>query len=444
MSCWISLYIPPDSPHFHTALNWLIQEMQCYTPHIALAAPHTLVLNVQASLSLFNGARALAGKLQEHCRMAPVRPVLAMAPTATGAQWLTWQTLTSRRRILQQSQLNRKLNTLPVSVIPQAQPYLDWLHGIACYSVGQLRQLPRAGLQQRTTPALIQAIDAAYARTTEHFTWVQPANTWQCHHELAYHVQQAPQLQPPLTALLAQACQWLAQHRCASSVLHILLHHEKGRKAQPPGFLKVCITQPGWHTDHFQAVLQQLLLNLQLPAPVIALTLHIPATCPLPQDNTPSLFPDPAQWQQNEAHLFDLLHARLGPNAISTPNPQALHRPEQANQWQSTSLRPLAAQGHASLPAEPAGGWPVRPFWLHAKPIALAIRNHQPVYQGEVLTLLQGPERIDCSEWLEPYLARDYFIARNQHHIHFWIFREHKGIQTNRQKAHWFLHGVFA
>lgn len=443
MSCWISLYITPDSPQFHTALNWLIQEMQCYTPHIALAAPHTLVLNVQASLSLFSGPHALAGKLQKHCRAAPVRPVLAMAPTATGAQWLAWQKITSRRRILQQSQLNRQLNVLPVSVIPQARPYLEWLHGIACYSVGQLRQLPRAGLQQRTAPALIQALDAAYARTAEHFTWVQPPNTWQCHHELSYHAQQAPQLQKPLMALLAQACQWLAQHRCASSVLHILLHHEKGRKARPPGFLKVCVTQPGWHTDHFQAVLQQLLLNVQLPAPVIELTLHIPATSPLPS-NTPSLFPDPAQWQQNEALLFDLLRARLGPGAISTPNPQALHCPEQANQWQSISTGSLSAQAHRYLHSEPADGWPVRPFWLHPKPVALATRNHKPVYRGETLTLLQGPERIDCSEWLEPYLARDYFIARNAHHIHFWIFREQRGKKGNLQKTSWFLHGVFA
>ncbi|MAO50950.1 MAG: DNA polymerase [Pusillimonas sp.] len=443
MSCWISLYIPPDTSHSHAALNWLVQEMQSYTPHIARPVSHTLVLNVQASLSLFNGAHALARKLRQHCHAASVRPVLAMAPTATGAQWLAWQSTTSRRRVLRQSQLNRQLDLLPVAVIPQARPYLDWLHGIACHSIGQLRLLPRAGLQQRTTPALIQAVDAAYARAAEHFTWVQPPSTWQCHHELSYHVQQAPQLLPPLATLLSKACQWLAQHRCACSVLHLLLHHEKGRKARPPGFLKVCITQPGWHTDHFQAVLQQLLLNMQLPAPVIALTLHIPSTCPLPNSNT-SLFPDPEQWQQNEAHLFDLLHARLGPKAVSTPAIQALHCPEKTNQWQHASIHALTVRQRPASPCAPADGWPVRPFWLLPKPIALTTRNHQPVYQNEALTLLQGPERIDCSEWLEPYLARDYFIATNTRHIHYWIFREQSSIKTAQQASYWFLHGFFA
>ncbi|MBC7203034.1 MAG: hypothetical protein H5U29_05840 [Pusillimonas sp.] len=443
MSCWISLHIPPDSPHFHAALNWLMREMQCYTPHIALSATHTLVLSVQASLSLFNGAHALAGKVQKHCYAAPAKPVLAMAPTATGAQWLAWQTTSSRRRILQQPKLNRQLDTLPVSVIPQAQPYLNWLHGIACHSVGQLRQLPRAGLQQRTEPALIQAVDSAYARITEHFAWLQPPNTWKHHQALSYHVHQAPQLQQPLKALLFQACRWLAQQRRASAVLHVLLHHEKGRKAQPPSFLKVCITQPGWHTEHFQPVLEQLLLNLQLPAPVIALTLHIPATCPLP--NQPmSLFPEPEQWQQNEAQLFDLLRARLGPEALSTPNPLPLYLPEKANQWQSTATRSPSIQTRSARPAEPDSGWPLRPFWLHPEPIALTTRNHQPIHQGEPLTLLYGPERIDCSEWLEPYLARDYFIAHNSRHIHFWIFQEHSAVKSNQQQAHWFLHGIFA
>ncbi len=443
MSCWISLYIPPDTPHFQATLSWLIQEMQCYTPHIALPVPHTLVLSVHASLSLFNGAHILARRIQQHCHGASIKPVLAMAPTATGAQWLAWQTVTSRRRILQQSQLNRQLDALPVSVIPQAHPYLNWLHGIACHSIGQLRRLPRAGLQQRTTPALIQAVDHAYNNAPEQFLWVQPPNTWQYHHELAYHVHQAQQLQHPLNMLLAQACRWLAQHRCACSVMHVLLHHEKGRKARPPGFLKICITQPGWHTDHFQAILQQLILNLQLPAPVIALTLHIPSTSPLP-NQAASLFPNPEQWQQNEAHLFDLLRARLGSNALSIPNVQPLHCPENANQWDTPSTRPLSAQKRTAPAPKPDHGWPVRPFWLHTEPLALTTRRHQPVYQGEPLILLHGPERIDCSNWLEPYQARDYFIARNTRHIHYWIFREHRQVKTSRQETAWFLHGVFA
>src|SRR5690554_4806979 len=107
MSCWISLYIHPESPQNQETINWLIQEMQCYTPHIAVTTTHTVILNIHASLSLFNGPRSLVKRIQHHCLTAPKQPVLAMAPTATGAQWLAWQSYSPRRRFLQQPQLNR-------------------------------------------------------------------------------------------------------------------------------------------------------------------------------------------------------------------------------------------------------------------------------------------------------------------------------------------------
>src|SRR5690606_40289405 len=54
------------------------------------------------------------------------------------------------------------LDTLPVHALPAARPYVSWLEGIACNTLAQLRKLPRQGLQQRSSPLLVDALDKAY------------------------------------------------------------------------------------------------------------------------------------------------------------------------------------------------------------------------------------------------------------------------------------------
>jgi protein ImuB len=69
------------------------------------------------------------------------------------------------------------------------------------------------------------------------------------------------------------------------------------------------------------------------------------------------------------------------------------------------------------------------------------MQHDQPLYH-EALTLVTGPERIECGWWDlgagANTVHRDYFVARNGRGQWLWVFRELAAPHG------WFLHGLFA
>jgi len=69
------------------------------------------------------------------------------------------------------------------------------------------------------------------------------------------------------------------------------------------------------------------------------------------------------------------------------------------------------------------------------------MQHDQPLYH-EALTLVTGPERIECGWWDlgagANAVHRDYFVAYNGRGQWLWIYRE---LAAPRG---WFLHGLFA
>jgi protein ImuB len=87
-----------------------------------------------------------------------------------------------------------------------------------------------------------------------------------------------------------------------------------------------------------------------------------------------------------------------------------------------------------------------RPLLLLPTPQPLPTHGEQPLDRGP-LTLVTGPERIECGWWDHAGPAagsparavhRDYFVARSTRGQWLWIYRE---LAAPRG---WFLHGLFA
>jgi protein ImuB len=186
----------------------------------------------------------------------------------------------------------------------------------------------------------------------------------------------------------------------------------------------------------FLTLLGEQLHQLTLDAPVIAVELSI-ADAAIRPTASRSLFPEPAQWSNNEHRLVDLLCARLGAENILQARPQADYRPELANHWVCmTNARSDGRPDTQALPCLPAHS---RPFWLLPAPLPLATRNNHPVYNGAPLNLIQGPERLESGWWSEPgHELRDYFIAQDQYFARYWVYRQRESL-----RARWFLHGLF-
>ncbi len=403
-----------------------------YTPNLAFLEGCAIAMEVSASLDLFHGPRSLWRRVHATLENMRVCARAGMAPTATGALLLARQTHIRRRRVVSPQALARLLDPLPPRLLSEAGPYLEWLDGIGCQTLAQLRHLPRTGLQQRSSPLLMQALDAAYGDAGQYLAWFAAPEIFSQRYELMERLEHTGPVLAVGKRLIEQLCGWLHARQLAVCVLTLLLHHEKGRHAQAPTPIILRLSENSWLAKDFLGVLSEQLQNKALNSGVIAIELSISQTAPRPVASA-SLFPEPAQWLRQEHRLLDLLSARLGGDRILHAQPLADYRPEQANRWE-----PAIHAAEARLP--PCLATHSRPFWLLPQAIPLETKNNRLIYQGSALHLVQGPERLESGWWDDAgHEKRDYFIAQDRNAARYWIYR-----QRESRDLRWFLHGLFA
>lgn len=434
MTLWICLRSPDDAgtgPGLATTLHDVALAMLQFSPRVACFRQNSVVLEVAASLSLFGGPLRLCGLIRQAARHLAPLARLGMAPSATGAWLLAGAPSCRRRRVLKKRTLARRLAALPLHSLPETRPHAQWLQGIGCRHLGQLNRLPRQGLQQRSSPRLLQALDAAYARVNESPPLFIPPAAFRLAFDPDFHLERADPLLRALQPLLQALCGWLQGRQAALHEFELLLHHEKGRHARLPLRLILRFSTALWEIDDFNLLLKEHLRHCQLQGRVVRLEIRADAPQPRQPAND-TLFPDPARHAQEEQRLLDLLAARLGADSIRRPRPQAHHLPEHANVWAGKPEPPTPGILPASLGAK------ARPFWLLSCPRQLDVQHDRPVQQGRPLRLIQGPERIETGWHTGPHQRRDYFVAEDPEGARYWIYRE-------RETGYgWFLHGLFA
>lgn len=428
------------------ALDAVALAMLQYTPQVALAEEATLLMDIGASLRLFGGIRALCARVRASLRALGFSAAVSCAPTARAA-WLLARYGGHQQgqgggrvpgRSLRMASLERRLDRLPVGLLPPARLYAAWFEGLGCERLGELRRLPRPGLQRRCGRELLDMLDAAYGLCPELFDWVAPPESFRARLELFDRIEQADLLLAGAGHLVLQLVGWLCARQLAVERITLLMEHERGRVAMPPTPLEIALAEPTWRDEHLMRLLRERLAKQELPAPVIGLALEalqVRAMAP----PTESLFPEPGGTEEDRMRMLELLVARLGPENVLQALPQADYRPEVANEWVPVQQKVRPAERAARLPVDVASL--PRPSWLLAKPIALLMRNHRPFY-GSPLKVASTPERIEAGWWSETQ-TRDYFIAEGQDHTLYWIYRERIVGSGVDAEPRWYLHGLF-
>lgn len=430
--CPDALLHEQDIVHEQEVLSGMALALLQYTPEVALVEEASLLLDVTASLRAFGGRLALCRRVRASVGVLGFTPQISMAPTAYGAWLLARHPVSSiptQRRMIRMQNMTRQLDALPCMLLPEIRRYREWLDGIGCRTLGDVRRLPRAGLQRRCGKNVLEALDRAYGQAPELFDWVQPPKTFVSRLELPDRIEQAEAVLFSARRLLLQMTGWLVAHQLAVSRFTLWLEHERGRSAIAPTAINIALADPTWQEEHLTRLLKERLGRIALSAPVIALRLEaMQASAMLPP--TESLFPDPGGTTADYHRLLELLTARLGDQSVLAPAPRADYRPEVCNAW-----TPAATVHRPTLVQPPACE---RPFWLLEQPIELIVRNERPFY-GSPLRMLKGPTRIECGWWDDALVVRDYYIAQGESAAVYWIYRERNG-----EELHWFLHGLFA
>ncbi len=415
------------------ALHAVAMAMLQFTPQVAEGEEASLVLDVGASLRLFGGIRRLCALVRGSLQALGFTAVLGVAPTARGA-WLLARSGGGRSLTIER--MAHRLQGLPVRLLPPARPYLAWLEGIGCLSVGDVTRLPRPGLQRRCGSELLQMLDAALGQAPEMFRWIEAPPTFGAKLELFGRIENTDLLLAGACRLLQQLTGWLSARHLAVERIHLLLEHERGRVARPPTPVEVVLADAVWRDEHLVRLLKERLAKLELAAPVIGLCLEAPQVRPM-APLSDSLFPEPGGSREDRQRLFELLVARLGADNVLQAAPKADYRPEHANGWAPIHEKLRPADVVAQLPP---GSLP-RPAWLLPKPIALLVRDHRPFYCSP-LRMMSSAERIEAGWWGETQ-TRDYFIAQGEDNAHYWVYRERLPGGDEDAEPRWYLHGLF-
>ncbi len=446
---------------------WALQ----FTPSVSLQSdlafgelddtlrPCGLLLEVAPSLRCFGGGAALLRRLREGLCAIGLPARVGVAPSATAA-WL----FARHRDGLHAgaAELEGTLRALPAALLARTTAQRATLDAIGARHVDDLLALPRAGLARRCGRALLDELDRALGRQPEPRRWFEAPERFDARIELLAQVEHAEALLFTARRLLEQLAGWLAARHggLRECVVHAEHDRRYGGDSRPDTRLEIRLADPSRDPERLCGLLRAKLAVTRLVAPVRALRLRCDEVLPLPGASE-SLFPGDDTAREGVARLVERLQARLGPREVQRLQVAADHRPEAA--WRAVpadaSHRPKAgaaaagattvaphtdaathaprtdaATAHAAVACLP------RPLWLLDSPIPIGERNSRPWWRS-ALTLLAGPERIESGWWDGAPVQRDYFVAEDETHVLYWIYRERLAPEDTR--AGWFVHGRF-
>lgn len=388
---WVALHCPGLSGEALAPLaGWACQ----FTPRVALAPPHALLAEVEASLRYFGGLDGFLGALRAGLDSLGVDASLGVAPTGLAALW--------RAR-----GGGRPLEALPLEVTG-FDP--EFFRGIGIATVGEALALPRGGLAQRCGSAVVDALDRAFGRLPESHIFFVPPARFAARLELPAEATHAEALLFPARRLLAQLAGLLAaRHEGIRAFTLRLIHFASFEEIEIP------LASASRDAARLAALLRERLDAKKLARPVEAIELHAADFTPL-GSRSGGLFGDAAAEEEDWARLVERLRLRLGGGAVCGLATQPDHRPEHAwrrvepGEWDPREFRQPGA----------------RPLWL--------LGESRRLPEGE-FQLLSGPERIECGWWNGDEAKRDYFVARLPDGAVAWVYRE---------DGDWNLHGLFA
>lgn len=403
------------------ALRQLAIWAQQFTPVVSLRPPHGLLLEIGASLSLFEGIDNLKARLLQALQTLGHHAQTGIAPTPAAA-WLL-ATAALDNIITNQQALPRSIGPLPIQLLELDSRMVDALHSSGIRRIDALLQLPRDALSQRFGTALPTQLDRLLGKQPDPQTIFQLPPRFHAQLMLADAVHDTAPLLFMLRRLLHQLAGFLRGHNAGVQSMRLGLISPR----LPVDTLHLDLLSPGNDPEHLLKLWQEKLDKHRLQAGVEGIELTADKLSPLSADNL-DLFLPRSHNQSLFIHFLERLRNRLGKHSIQQLQSIAEHRPARA--WRKRQWQPKKPSPPPLLGAK-------RPPCLLEPPHLLHDHAGTPLLDARPLELLDGPERIESGWWDGHPIRRDYYIAQTAQQQTVWIFQE-----LGKQHQ-WFLQGYF-
>lgn len=304
-------------------------------------------------------------------------------------------------------EMRAALAGLPLTVLHLAPEALELLRQAGLRKLADVQALPRDAIARRLGSDPLDYLDRLLGRAADPHARFKPAAIYRRRFDFHDEIETVEGLSFVLRRLLHEFEGYLRGRDAAVQTLHLdLTHADKGTTTVTQNLL-------GTRQDAraLEALLHARFERLNLPAPVVSLTLRADRFLPA-QKRQLDLFDGSAQLQEALEDVIERLGARLGDKSVVRLAAQARHIPESA--WQQ-----------AAKPEMPETKFPPRPLWLLPAPQAIARPE-----------LLGAPERIESGGWDDEAVQRDYYVATQADQRRLWVYRD-------AQQGRWYLHGLW-
>ena len=448
---WIALQWSPK-PDVDTplpppeALSWWALQ---FTPHVTWQ-DEALLLEVAACERLWGGRLSLMRQLSG-TNPAPDTRLL-------GAQGATSLEALARLRLFVRGE--RRSDDmpagLPLDTLSAARDHLDLLARLGCRTWGDVAALPRGGLSRRFGAALREALDVAWGQRPETHVWLELPDVFEQKLELPALAENANELMWSANRLLGALQIWLRARQRGARALELQwtldLKRFNGVDLPPNQHITVRTAEPTQDMAHLRRLLAEKLALTTLAAPASWLRLRSLETDPWAGAST-SFLPEDNRKGDKLHEMVERLSARLGPQQVVVPVPQADHRAERTQAWQPALSvnRPQEKKekkkerAAATAPSQPDA---IYPTWLLPAPLRLDMEGERPCYRGPLRKLI-GPQRVEAGWWGSAEdggqpAVRDYYVAESPEAGLVWIYRERVPTRFADTEVRWYLQGLYA
>ncbi len=496
-------HMEPHQPDVdQDALRQLAAWCEQFSPLVGLeshAEPQSLLFDVTGLGPLFGGEEALAWRVIEAFGRRGYSIRVAIADTV-GAAWALsrygadprsmrnsetpWSEGAQDRRptmggrtiwaaaprIVPPGRQRETLKPLAVEALRLPAPTLTALHQLGLFQIGQVLELPRAGLASRFQHegkcALLERLDQTMGNVEELITPHRPPPEFRAERCLEPPATRLVEVRMVLAELFDQVCRELAARSQGALRSVCRLDCERGEVRK----IELGLFQPTVSARRLLELAAMQLERTQLPSGVGRIGVEAPLTAPLTARQY-ALFVEEGRRRPRElALLIDRLSSRLGPERVVRPRLLPDAQPERAFCEESLVGRPLGMNNEPTRERSPHRGmlrtpkekqrsktFPSssstrspslrafqRPLRLWSPPVAIEV---MAVAHGPPISFRMGrrrfrvhrwwgPERIETGWWRGRSVRRDYYQVETTTGARYWLFRHLIAQQ-------WFLHGEY-
>ncbi|QHL91217.1 DNA polymerase Y family protein [Sphingomonas changnyeongensis] len=436
--------VAPHDPAADLALiERLADDLDRFTPMVALDPPDGLMLDMTGCVHLFGSEAALAAQVEARLTGFGLAVRHAFAATPEGARAL------ARFQSVPAASEAAALRRLPVMALELEDEALHALRRAGLRTIGDLAGRPRAPLAARFGAGVTDRLDRLLGLADSRITPRRPPPALRFERRFAEPLGLAGSLMAVIAELAGEAAAALAERDRGGRCFVLRCYRCDGHVRS----LMVDTSLPSRDPALVVRLLHERIDALADPLDpgfgFDMLALDIPRVEPLAP--TQLALEGGAVREAELAGLIDRLAARHGRTRLRRLVPGDSHVPEQGVLSLPAADRPAPAPWAAPAPGEP----PLRPLHLFDPPqpieVVAAVPEGPPRrfrWKGNVHDVVRydGPERI-APEWWRLAAGegrtRDYFRIEDARGRRYWLFRH--GLYGREAAApRWFLHGLFA